>query len=65
MTLEEQIELRALVIQAMDLRDGPYLRDACEAIVTWHERRALTRLERKQERDARIAHLARLVSEAA
>jgi hypothetical protein len=63
--LDERNDLRALVIQAMDLRDGPYIQDAVEAIVDWHARRALTLLERRQEQDARIRRLALLVREAA
>ena len=42
-------ELRALVDQAFDLRDGPYLRDACEHIVDWRARTNLRHLERDQE----------------
>jgi hypothetical protein len=48
----ECAELHALVLQAWELRDGPYLREAVEAIVAWHERRPLTRLERRQAREA-------------
>ncbi|MGZ8706835.1 MAG: hypothetical protein ACXW0R_05560 [Gaiellaceae bacterium] len=52
-------ELHALVCQAFDLRETPYDRDACEAIIDWHERRWLRALERKQERDARALRLLR------
>jgi hypothetical protein len=47
-------ELRALTDQAWELRDSPYLLDACQAIVDWHERRFLRRYERRQERAARL-----------
>jgi hypothetical protein len=50
MTEREKSELYALVVQAWELRDGPYLRDAAAAIVAWHERRPLARLEREPER---------------
>jgi hypothetical protein len=51
-TRREQAELYALVVQAWELRDGPYLRDAVAAIVTWHERRPLAALEHRQLREA-------------
>jgi hypothetical protein len=51
-TGREQAELYALVVQAWELRDGPYLRDAVAAIVTWHERRPLTALERRDQERA-------------
>jgi hypothetical protein len=41
------------------LRGTPYLRDACEAIVDWHERRHLRRLEAEQERTAALRRLLR------
>jgi hypothetical protein len=59
MNHEDEIELRALVITAMDLRGGPYFRDACEAIVDWHERRHLRALERRHARDAALVRLMR------
>jgi hypothetical protein len=49
-TRREREELYALVVQAWELREGPYLREAVAAIVEWHERRPLTRLERDQGR---------------
>jgi hypothetical protein len=55
----EERELRALVDQAWELRGTPYLRDACEAIVDWHERRHLRRLEAEQERTAALRRLLR------
>jgi hypothetical protein len=45
-------ELHALVLQAWELRDTPYLRDACEAIGEWHERQPLTKLEAEQAFEA-------------
>jgi hypothetical protein len=48
-----------LTDQAWELRQTPYLRDACEAIIEWHERRHLRRLEREQERAAALARLMR------
>jgi hypothetical protein len=66
LTPDEEEELRALVITAMDLRGTGYLRDAVEAIVEWHDRRHLRRYERKQEERARLARLLReTASEAA
>jgi hypothetical protein len=47
MTEREKVELHALVIQAWELRDSPYLVDACRTICEWHERRPLTALERQ------------------
>jgi hypothetical protein len=43
----EAAQLRRLVNQAFDLRETPYLRDACAAIVAWHERTLPDRLERR------------------
>ena len=43
----ESAQLRRLVYEAYDLRDGPYLRDAVEAVVAWHERTIPDRLERQ------------------
>jgi hypothetical protein len=43
----EEAPLRRLVYQAFDLRDGPYLVDACAAIVDWHELTLPDRLERR------------------
>lgn len=60
-----ELELRALVDQAWELRDGPYLDDAVAAIVDWHERRHLRELERRQEHDARIPRLLQLLKETA
>jgi hypothetical protein len=45
----EDRELRALVDQAFDLRGSPYVLDAVQAIVHWHERRYLRRHERELE----------------
>src|SRR2546423_14854211 len=45
----EEAELRALVYQAYELRDSPYMHDACQAIVDWYERLPLTRYERNQD----------------
>jgi hypothetical protein len=56
-TGEEQ--LRALVGQAFELRETPYCRDAVDAIVEWHARRYLRRLEHEQERAAELAQLLR------
>jgi hypothetical protein len=65
MTPEEEHELRALVITAMDLRGTGYLRDAVDAIVDWHERRHLRRYERRQQELARLARLLRSDTHAA
>jgi hypothetical protein len=43
----ELAQLRRLVYQAFDLRGTPYLRDACAAIVEFHERTLPDRLERQ------------------
>jgi hypothetical protein len=57
----EQEELRVLVYQACELRESPYLRDACEAIVEWAGRRPLARLERAQ--GWTVSRLVRLLDE--
>jgi hypothetical protein len=55
-TPDEALELRALVMQAFDLKGTPYLVDGCQAIVDWHERRGIRAYEsRKWASDARIA----------
>jgi hypothetical protein len=46
----EEAALRRLVNEAFELRDGPYLRDAIDAIVVWYERGLPDRLERRAER---------------
>jgi hypothetical protein len=51
--------LTALVIQAIELKGGPYLIDAVEAIVMEYEREPLARLERRQERIGRLVRLLR------
>jgi hypothetical protein len=51
----EDEELYALVLQAFDLRGGPYLIDAATAIVDWHERRHLRWLERWLEEASEVA----------
>lgn len=51
--------LRVLVAQAWELRASPYLRDAVEAIVDAHDRRALEEFERRQESEARLFRLFR------
>jgi hypothetical protein len=48
----ESDELYELVAQAWELRGSPYFRDACEAVVEWHQRRRLRRIEVEGERDA-------------
>ena len=52
-----QDRLKALVLQAMELRETPYLRDAVTAIVDEYEREPLARLERRQERIGRLVRL--------
>ena len=42
----EEAQLRRLTNQAFDLRGSPYMVDACEAIVDFHERTLPDRLER-------------------
>jgi hypothetical protein len=56
-TSDDARELRALVDQAWELRGTPYLRDAVAAIVDWHDRRHLRRLEADQERAAAIVRV--------
>jgi hypothetical protein len=46
LSLAEEAQLRRLVNEAYDLRDGPYLRDACESLIAWHYRTLPDRLER-------------------
>ena len=53
----EEGVLKGMVGQAWELRDGPYLRDACQAIVDWHQRRPLARLERRQAETASLHRL--------
>lgn len=62
MTPAEERELQALVYQAFEMRDTPYLLDAVGAIVTWHERRPLLELERRQQRHADLVRLLREVA---
>jgi len=50
-------ELEALVGQAWELRGTGYIYDAVDAILDWHDRRALRDLERRQARDARVGRL--------
>lgn len=45
----EELALFALVSQAFELRQTPYLHDAVEAIADWHDRRHLRRYERELE----------------
>jgi hypothetical protein len=54
----EDRELRALVDQAFELRETPYVLDAVEAIVDWWDRRYLRARER---RDQEFAELVRLL----
>jgi hypothetical protein len=54
----EDLELRALVDQAFELRETPYVLDAVEAIVDWWDRRYLRARER---RDQEFAELVRLL----
>jgi hypothetical protein len=42
-----EAQLRVLVGQAFELRDTPYLRDACDAIVDAWDRRHVTDAERR------------------
>lgn len=62
MTAAERERLRALVDQAWELRGSPYLRDACEAIIDWHDRRALARLELQQVKSAAALALLRRIN---
>ena len=59
MTPDEEKELRALVDQACELRGTPYLVDAAEWIVRWHERRHLRALERRMDEKAKFTRLLR------
>ncbi len=56
-------QLHALVCQAFELRDGPYLHDAVEAIVECWHRRPLTLLEERLEQEGRVRRVLRLLSE--
>lgn len=56
LTAAEERDLYALVIQAWELRDSGYLRDAVAAIEEWRARLPLTRYERLRRRS--IAHRA-------
>jgi hypothetical protein len=62
---DERAEFYALVVQAFELRETPYLRDAVDAIVVWQERRPLVALERRQEREAALKRKRRRVGGAA
>jgi hypothetical protein len=54
---DEAEELRALVWQAWEIKEQfpEHLSDAAAAIVEWRERLPLSRLERRQEREAAAA----------
>ncbi len=56
---QDLFELRALVDQALDLRDGPYFGDACAHIVDWRAHTNLRHLERQQERRGAALRLLR------
>lgn len=56
-------QLLALVCQAWELRDGPYLYDACDAITEHWLRMPLTLLEERQEQQGRVKRVLRLLSE--
>lgn len=49
--------LMALIVQAIELKGTPYFFDACRAIIDAHDRAPLTRLERREERNARFVRL--------
>ncbi len=59
MTPAEERELFRLVSQAWDLRDTPYVHDAVEAIITWHETRVVRELDRRDEELGRLIRLLR------
>jgi hypothetical protein len=46
-SLAEEAQLRRRIIEAFDLRETPYVRDACDAIVEWYWRTLPDRLERR------------------
>jgi hypothetical protein len=52
-------DLSALVSQAWELRETPYLIDACKAIEDWYFRLPLSELERRQERNAWLIRILR------
>jgi hypothetical protein len=58
-THDEELELRALVGIAWERRGQPDYRAALEAIVDWHDRRHIRRLERKQRNLAALVLLLR------
>ena len=55
----DQTVLRALVVQAFDLRESPYFIDGCQEIVDAHGRLPLALLEHRQERNERLIRLLR------
>ncbi len=59
MTPHEENRLYLLCGQAWELRDSPYFADSVAAIVEWHERRRLARLERLYEQTGRLVRLLR------
>ncbi len=56
---DDELELRALVSQAFELRGGPWVVEAVGEILNWHDRRQLRWLERRQTRQAAIIRLLR------
>jgi hypothetical protein len=58
LSAEETEELHALIDQGLEVRERhpEFLREAAEAIVAWRERLALSRLERRQRREAANAY---------
>jgi hypothetical protein len=48
----ERLALYRLVWQAFRMRDTPYLVDAAQAIVDWHEQCAYDRLAEDERKDA-------------
>jgi hypothetical protein len=55
----DELELRALVDQAWELRGSPYLRDGVAAIEDWWDRRATRAWERRQRKLAALVQLLR------
>jgi hypothetical protein len=51
--------IEALVVQAIELKGTPYVRDACEAILAAHFRQPLTRLENEWDHHADLVKLMR------
>lgn len=59
--MSEWQQLEDLLWQAWLLRDSPYLRDACEAVVDWYELWEAREAVRREEREWTAVRLARFL----